>query len=82
MRQRSGKSDRALPYLKKWNSIYLKAAQARFRQQLKGYDLSIEDVDVFQQPCTYEASARTPPCFCCVQTSYVGSNTAALCYSL
>jgi hypothetical protein len=52
------KSDRGLPYVKQWASIYLKAAQARFQQQLKGYDLSIEDVYVFQQLCAYEVRAR------------------------
>lgn len=43
------KGDRALPYLQEWTSIYLKDAHARLAPQLKGYDLSIEDIYIFQQ---------------------------------
>ena len=43
------KSDRALPYLQQWSSIYLEDAHARLAPQLKGYDLSIEDIYIFQQ---------------------------------
>lgn len=50
------KSDRGTWYVRKWADIYLKDAQARLAPQLKGYDLSIEDVYTLQQMCAYEVS--------------------------
>ena len=55
------KSDRAIPYIKEWASIYLKDAHARLQPQLKGYDLSIEDIYIFQQVCNQYTSSQS--CF-------------------
>ncbi|KAI0342559.1 phosphoglycerate mutase-like protein [Trametopsis cervina] len=49
------KADRGVWYVRKWANIYLKDAQARLAPQLKGHDLSIEDVYTLQQLCAYEA---------------------------
>ena len=43
------KSDRGVYYVNEWASVYLKDAHARLAPQLKGYDLSIEDIYIFQQ---------------------------------
>ncbi|EJD02001.1 phosphoglycerate mutase-like protein [Fomitiporia mediterranea MF3/22] len=58
------KSDRGIPYVREWASIYLKNAHARLAPQLKGYDLSIEDVYIFQQFCAYETVAIGYSKFC------------------
>ena len=57
------KADRAIWYVRKWANIYLKDAQTRLAPQLKGYDLSIEDVYTLQQMCAYEVclAFSTPP---------------------
>lgn len=52
----STKADRAFPYVEQWASIYLKDALARLSPQLKGYNMTIEDVYTFQQMCAYEVS--------------------------
>jgi len=52
----SSKGKRHLPYLKQWTSIYLKDARIRLQSQLQGYDLSFEDLYVFQELCAYEVS--------------------------
>lgn len=42
--------------MEKWANIYLKEAHARLAPQLKGYELSVEDVYTLQQLCAYEVS--------------------------
>ncbi|KAL5520653.1 hypothetical protein ACEPAF_2654 [Sanghuangporus sanghuang] len=58
------KSDRAIPYVQEWTSIYLRDAHARLAPQLKGYDLSIEDIYILQQMCAYETVAIGFSKFC------------------
>ncbi|THG96255.1 hypothetical protein EW026_g5547 [Hermanssonia centrifuga] len=58
------KADRGSWYVRKWAGIYLKDAQARLAPQLKGYDLSIEDVYTLQQMCAYETVAIGYSKFC------------------
>lgn len=48
------KSDRAIWYVRRWAAVYLKEAHARLAPQLKGYELSIEDIYTLQQMCAYE----------------------------
>lgn len=43
------KSDRGVHFVKEWAGIYLKDALARLQPQLKGYELSIEDIYTLQQ---------------------------------
>ncbi len=50
------KADRGVWFVEKWANIYLKEAHARLAPQLKGYDLSVEDVYTLQQLCAYEVS--------------------------
>lgn len=50
------KADRGRWYVETWAGIYLKDALIRLKPQLKGYDLSIEDVYALQQMCAYEVS--------------------------
>lgn len=45
-------------YVSKWADIYLEDAHARLASQLKGYDLSIEDVYTMQQMCAYEVGGN------------------------
>lgn len=56
--QDHSKSDRQQPYVKQWATIYLKDAHERLSPQIKGYDLTIEDVYTLQQMCAYEVSYR------------------------
>ncbi|KAI0367460.1 phosphoglycerate mutase-like protein [Pilatotrama ljubarskyi] len=58
------KSDRAIPYVKQWASIYLRDALDRLRPQLHGYELTIEDVYTLQQMCAYETVAIGYSKFC------------------
>ncbi|KAF8309680.1 phosphoglycerate mutase-like protein [Clavulina sp. PMI_390] len=58
------KSDRSLPYVFEWLSIYLKDAKQRIQKQLKGFDLSYEDVYTMQQVCAYETVAIGYSKFC------------------
>ncbi|KAI0825291.1 phosphoglycerate mutase-like protein [Trametes gibbosa] len=58
------KSDRAIPYVKQWASIYLHDALERLRPQLHGYELTIEDVYTLQQMCAYETVAIGYSKFC------------------
>ncbi|KAF9009542.1 histidine phosphatase superfamily [Cyathus striatus] len=58
------KSDRGNWYVRHWADIYLKDAWQRLRPQLKGYDLSVEDVYVMQQMCAYETVALGYSTFC------------------
>ncbi|KAJ7247042.1 histidine phosphatase superfamily [Mycena rebaudengoi] len=62
--QDSTKADRGRGYLAKWASIYLKKALRRLQPQLNGYNLTIEDVYVFQQLCAYETVALGYSKFC------------------
>lgn len=52
--QIKSKADRGRAYVEKWASIYLVDAQKRLQTQMKGYELGIEDVYIFQQACAYE----------------------------
>ncbi|KAG5640451.1 hypothetical protein DXG03_008594 [Asterophora parasitica] len=58
------KSDRGIYYVKRWAAIYLKKARARLQPQLKGYELTIEDVYIMQQMCAYETVAIGYSKFC------------------
>ncbi|TFK45691.1 phosphoglycerate mutase-like protein [Heliocybe sulcata] len=58
------KSDRALPYVSEWASIYLASALARLQPQIPGYELTIEDVYTLQQMCAYETVAIGYSAFC------------------
>lgn len=40
----SGKGFRGLWYLERWTAIYLKKALQRLQRELKGYELTIEDI--------------------------------------
>ncbi|THH09693.1 hypothetical protein EW145_g1832 [Phellinidium pouzarii] len=62
--QDHSKADRGVWYVKEWASIYLKKAHDRLQPQLKGYDLSIEDIYVLQQMCAYETVAIGYSKFC------------------
>jgi hypothetical protein len=59
-----GKSDRSLPYIKKWAGIYLARAQMRLQADLRpaeggeGFHLEIEDLYRMQQMCAYEVTYR------------------------
>jgi len=50
--------------VKEWASVYLKDALARLQPQMKGYDLSIEDIYIFQQLCAYETVSIGYSKFC------------------
>ncbi|KAG6856725.1 hypothetical protein H0H87_001325 [Tephrocybe sp. NHM501043] len=58
------KSDRGVYYVKRWAAIYLEKALARLQPQIKGYELTIEDVYVMQQTCAYETVAIGYSKFC------------------
>ncbi|KAG6819805.1 hypothetical protein H0H93_008500 [Arthromyces matolae] len=58
------KAERGLWYVKEWTSIYLKDALGRLQSNLKGYELSIEDVYIMQQMCAYETVAIGYSKFC------------------
>jgi hypothetical protein len=45
----AAKADRAIPYVKEWNGIYLADAQKRLNTQLHGLTLTIEDAYTLQQ---------------------------------
>ncbi|KAJ7894516.1 phosphoglycerate mutase-like protein [Mycena olivaceomarginata] len=62
--QDSSRADRGREYLAKWASVYLKKALRRLQRQLTGYNLTIEDVYVFQQLCAYETVALGYSKFC------------------
>ena len=40
--------------MKRWAEIYLKDAKERLSAQIKGFDLTTEDVYIMQQTCAYE----------------------------
>ena len=42
------------PLVNKWAQVYLVDAQARLQKQLRGYNLTLEDVYAMQQMCAYE----------------------------
>lgn len=48
------KSDRGRDATEKWAQVYLQDALERFRPQLSGFDLNIEDLYTMQQMCAYE----------------------------
>lgn len=56
--QNNAKSDRGVWYVTRWADIYLKDARARLATEIKGFDLTVEDVYTMQQMCAYEV------CFC------------------
>ncbi|KAJ7493301.1 phosphoglycerate mutase-like protein [Mycena galericulata] len=58
------KADRGRDYVEAWANVYLKKARKRLDAMLYGYDLSIEDVYVFQQLCAYETVALGYSKFC------------------
>ncbi|KAJ3489520.1 hypothetical protein NLI96_g2067 [Meripilus lineatus] len=60
----SSKSERSLLYVREWAAIYLADAHARLAPLMSGYDLTIEDVYVFQQLCAYETVALGYSKFC------------------
>ena len=50
----STKADRGQWYIKQWAAIYLKHAHRRLQRQIKGFDLTIEDLYRMQHLCPYE----------------------------
>jgi len=50
------KGDRGVWYNEHWADIYLQNARKRLAKELKGFDLTIEDVYTMQQLCAYEVS--------------------------
>ncbi|KAJ4473127.1 phosphoglycerate mutase-like protein [Lentinula aciculospora] len=57
-------SDRGTWYVEQWANIYLNDTRDRFQSQLKGFELSIEDVYTMQQMCAYETVAIGYSKFC------------------
>ncbi|KAF7979855.1 hypothetical protein HWV62_40611 [Athelia sp. TMB] len=55
---------RGILYVAEWSSIYLADARARLNSQIKGYELSIDDVYTMQQLCAYETVALGYSKFC------------------
>ena len=45
-------------YVAKWAEVYLQKALSRLAPQMKGLDLSIEDVYIFQELCAFEVRER------------------------
>ncbi|KAI0701864.1 phosphoglycerate mutase-like protein [Cytidiella melzeri] len=58
------KADRGVWFVRNWANIYLQDAHARLAPQLKGYDISVEDVYTMQQMCAYETVAIGHSKFC------------------
>ncbi|KAJ6515325.1 phosphoglycerate mutase-like protein [Mycena sanguinolenta] len=58
------KGDRGRDFVAAWANVYLAKAQKRLQPQIVGYELSIEDVYVFQQLCAYETVALGYSKFC------------------
>ncbi|KZP04082.1 phosphoglycerate mutase-like protein [Athelia psychrophila] len=50
--------------VKQWVAIYLASARDRLGAQMKGYDLTVEDVYTMQQMCAYETVAIGYSKFC------------------
>lgn len=47
--QDKSKADRGVYFVKEWAKVYLENALARLQPQLKGYELTVEDVYTLQQ---------------------------------
>ncbi|KAH6919137.1 histidine phosphatase superfamily [Coprinopsis sp. MPI-PUGE-AT-0042] len=60
----NAKATRGLWYIEKWAAIYLKDAHERLSKELKGFDLTIEEVYMMQQTCAYETVALGYSKFC------------------
>ncbi|KAG2001830.1 hypothetical protein CC2G_004959 [Coprinopsis cinerea AmutBmut pab1-1] len=58
------KASRGVWYMKRWAEIYLKDAKERLSAQIKGFDLTTEDVYIMQQTCAYETVALGYSKFC------------------
>ncbi|EKM83174.1 hypothetical protein AGABI1DRAFT_33745 [Agaricus bisporus var. burnettii JB137-S8] len=58
------KAERAVWYLTRWADKYLNEAQKRIAKDIKGFDLTIEDVYTMQQMCAYETVALGYSKFC------------------
>jgi hypothetical protein len=50
------KATRGMWYMERWAAIYLKDAHERLSKDLKGFDLTIEEVYMMQQMCAYEVA--------------------------
>jgi hypothetical protein len=48
------KPDRSLWYVSRWADKYLRKARKRIGKDIKGFDLTIEDVYAMQHMCAYE----------------------------
>ncbi|KAK7037570.1 hypothetical protein VNI00_011062 [Paramarasmius palmivorus] len=57
-------SDRGTWYVARWADKYLATARKRLQKQIKGFELSIEDVYTMQQMCAYETVAIGYSKFC------------------
>ncbi|TFK25804.1 phosphoglycerate mutase-like protein [Coprinopsis marcescibilis] len=58
------KADRGKWYTSRWADIYLKDARERLQREIKDFDLTIEDVYIMQQTCSYETVALGYSKFC------------------
>ncbi|KAF5318138.1 hypothetical protein D9619_012221 [Psilocybe cf. subviscida] len=58
------KAERGNWYISRWADVYLKDARKRLQKDLKGLDLSIQDVYIMQQLCPYETVALGYSKFC------------------
>lgn len=58
------KGDRGVWYTERWADIYLQNTRKRLAKEIKGYDLTIEDVYTMQQLCAYETVAIGYSKFC------------------
>ncbi|KAF9453707.1 phytase [Macrolepiota fuliginosa MF-IS2] len=58
------KADRGIWYVRRWADIYLKDARERLADEIKGFDLTVEDVYTMQQMCSYETVAIGYSKFC------------------
>ena len=50
------KGHRGIWYTEHWADIYLQNARERLAKEIKGYDLTIEDMYIMQQLCAYEVN--------------------------
>ncbi|KAF5349620.1 hypothetical protein D9756_008974 [Leucocoprinus leucothites] len=58
------KGDRGVWYNQRWAEIYLQDAHKRLTKEIKGFDLTVEDVFTMQQMCAYETVALGYSKFC------------------
>ncbi|KAF8330828.1 phosphoglycerate mutase-like protein [Cantharellus anzutake] len=60
----ASKAERGVLYVEEWTATYLRKALKRHQAQLKGLELTIEDMYTMQQLCAYETVALGYSAFC------------------